>query len=107
MDSRHTPESFAMKTCIDAGIKVYPVYFERSQFVNGTKYLSSNWHIQVDNNGRIITYDKSIGKGTPLMPKKPKKKEPTWDQCVMKVYVHWAELITKNKYHERKSTQIS
>lgn len=65
--------------CIRKGLIAYPVSKNR------------HWYIEVNHNGKIITYDKSIGYGDVLQGKK-------LDEPLRKVYAHWDEKLTnKNK----------
>lgn len=86
-----------MVNCLRNGIKVYPVYFAKVQQIGKDKFIGNNWYIQVDNNGKIKTYTKSIGYGTILKSSKNQKKNTfDWTDAINKVYNHWNNLLIKN-----------
>jgi len=89
--------SDAMINCLRNGIKVYPVYFLKSKTIGKDKFSGNNWYLQVDNNGQVKTYPKSIGSGKILRTKKkPKKNTFDWNDAIRKVYEHWNKLLIEN-----------
>lgn len=75
----------AMSNCLKHNIKVYPVH------------ISGKWYVEVNNNGTIKTYlQKSIGAGNKLHHKQ-KEKGDDWSVAISKTWLHWSNLIDKNK----------
>lgn len=48
---------------LSKNIKIYPFYFEKDTIANKKKYLKDNWYVQVDKDGKLTTFTKSIGTG--------------------------------------------
>ena len=53
--------------CNKAGIKLYPIYIDKTKRIyhhTTEKILKgNNWYIEVNNKGKTIIYEKSIGTG--------------------------------------------
>ena len=76
-----------MVVCIRMGIKIYADYQHKDRYVKGVlAYEKDNWYVEVDNNGEITRYRKSIAKGKILKGKDAL--EP-----LQKTAKHWAEKI--------------
>ena len=78
-----TPQSY----CIKNGIKVYPIH-QKSDFYEEGKliYEKGNWYIEVNNNGKIIKYIKSVGKGNSLPGRNV-------ENAIKKTYQHFVDQI--------------
>ena len=98
----------SISNCINNGIFIYPVYFENEKNNGKTIYKSNNWYIQVNNNGKLKTYNKSIGTGKTLSShtKKTKYKGSKlnpWGDTINKLYVHWNSLIKKQDESDKRN----
>lgn len=73
------------------GIRVYPEYLAKDVYKNGKlAYFGKHWYISVNNNGKIIRYEKPIKKGTILHGLELQKP-------IENTIRHWAQKIEKLK----------
>lgn len=75
-----------MIRCLRVGISVYPVRMEKT----GNGFKNRNWYIQVNNNGKITTYPKSLGTGDIIRGK-------ALEEPIKKTYRHWYKLLNEKK----------
>ena len=65
-----------MSFCHTNGVKIYPVY----------RLKTNTWHVEVNNNGKITTYEKQIKEGKIL-------NGVECQDYIEKTYRYWYELI--------------
>jgi hypothetical protein len=82
-----------MQYCLKNGIKVYP--FMQHGFKSTAKqtFKDRHWYLEVDNNGKKIRYDKSLGTGI--------LRGKALQEPIEKTYSFWYNKLIKNKSNER------
>ena len=57
---KDNPQSY----CLKYGIKAYPIYQNKDEYKKGViAHEKGNWYIEVDNNGKLTKFKKSVGVG--------------------------------------------
>lgn len=73
--------------CLKYGVKVYPIYQRINVYVKGKlKFEKNNWYIEVNNNGVITTFKKSICVGMRISGK-------IFEGPIRKTYKHFMNQI--------------
>lgn len=77
--------------CIDNGVTVYPIRQKRDVYKDGKLILQKDhWYVQVNNNGNLKTYPKSLGVGGRLSSKQSA-------YPLQKTIEYWAKKIEDSK----------
>lgn len=88
---RKTKNQSDLGYCLKNGVTIYPIRQHRDTYKNGKQILKKgHWYIQVNNNGKLVTYPKSLGTGLRLNGKDFATQQE-------KTITYWAKLIEENK----------
>ena len=87
MRQRRSNDTY-MSYCVANGVKVYPIQ------------RHGNWYLVVDNNGKLKTYDKSLGNMYAL-------KGLHLTKPVSKIYERWAKLLEQYEANKKDSDHRS